>query len=189
MILQKFLKWPVMVLCLAIAFSLQYVLIVDFLPGFLDFSSGIKNPDQLSWYSVSWLEHLYLALGDQGRQFYQQMLLVDFFYATFAGIGYSILLYLLTSNTKWKWISITPLIMTFFDYAENIIQILLLRSYPDLNATLVSLSASSSFLKLAMGGLGILLLGIFGLRWGYLRLRLYIQKARQLRPTQAREDI
>jgi hypothetical protein len=174
MIFHKFLKWPVMILCLAIAFLLQYVLIANFLPDFLNFSSGLKNPDQLSWYSDSWLQHLYLALGDEGRQLYQKMLFVDFFYATFAGIGYSMLLYFLTKNTKWKWISITPLIMTFFDYAENIIQILLLKSYPDLNATLALLSAMSSFSKLAMGGIGILFIVIFGIRWGYFRLRMYI---------------
>lgn len=183
MILRKFLKWPFMILFLSIAFSLQYVLIAKFLPDFLNFSSGIQNPDQLFWYSSSWLQQLYLALGNGGRQFYQNMLFVDFFYATFAGIGYSMLLYFLIRNTNWTWISITPLIMTFFDYAENTIQILLLNSYPNMNDTLVLLAAVSSFLKFALGGIGILFIVILCIRWGYLRAQMYIQKNRQIKPS------
>ena len=61
----------------------------------------------------------------------------------------------------------------------------MLNSYPDLNTTLVLLSAGSSFLKLAVGGIGILHLVIFGIRWVY----LWLQNCRRIKPNQVSEKI
>jgi hypothetical protein len=164
MAFKNIIKWQYLILFLAIAFCLQYILIAKLLPVFYIFSAGEKNPDQLFWYTGTYIEKLYRTLGENGRLFYRNMLLVDFLYAGFAAAGYSILLYFSSKNTKWTWASFTPVAMTFFDYLENISQIILLNTYPGVNAVLVFLSSVFSMLKMCFGGIGICLMIIFLLR-------------------------
>ncbi len=164
MIFRKLLKWQFMAAFLAVAFFLQYILIGKFLPEFYGFSEGIKNPDQLFWYTKDWLKRLYGVLGAEGRMFYQKMLLVDFFYAGFAAAGYAMLLFLLAKNTKWRWTFATPLVMTFFDYLENVSQIILLNMYPIVNSAMAFVSSVFSLLKMTFSFIGILLVVIFVLR-------------------------
>ncbi|MDJ0757210.1 MAG: hypothetical protein QNJ45_27000 [Ardenticatenaceae bacterium] len=171
MILRKMIKWPTAAVLLVGAFTLQYFLISEYLPRFLEYSKGLLNPDQLFWYSAGQLEQLYLTLGAPGRKFYQSMLRLDFFYATFAGLGYSLLLYLLSKNTRWKMIFVVPLLMTFFDYFENLAQLYLLQNFPEIDPGIALLSAASSFLKLTSSGIGIFLVIGFVGRAAYFGIR------------------
>jgi hypothetical protein len=164
MVLKRLLKWQLMILFLAVAFCLQYILISRFLPEFYKFSAGAKNPDQLFWYTKQTLERLYSILGTDGRIFYQKMLVIDFFYAGFASAGYTILLYLLSKNTKWTWVSVAPLFMTLFDYLENISQIILLNKYPGVSAVVAFFSSVFSLLKMSLSGIGIILVILFIIR-------------------------
>lgn len=75
-----------------LGFALQAVLIFKYLPRFLAYSGGLKNPDQLFYYDFKYLLGLYQALGEEGRNYYAQMLGVDFAYTTISAFGFAFLL-------------------------------------------------------------------------------------------------
>jgi hypothetical protein len=67
---------------LAVGFAFQAILIFGYMPEFLNYSSGKKNPDQLFSYDYQYLQALYQELADEGRKHYLHMLGVDFLYTT-----------------------------------------------------------------------------------------------------------
>lgn len=143
---------------LAIGFALQGLLVVRYLPEFLTYSNGLKNPDQLFSYDFDYIMDLYQRLGEQGRKFYHEMLRVDFLYTLISGVGYSLLLAALMKNKKWY--IILPLFLTIFDISENIAQIILMNSFPGITALGVTVSSTFSSIKMC-GGLMCISLIVF----------------------------
>ncbi|WNJ18269.1 hypothetical protein [Pontibacter sp. G13] len=148
--------YAVAISTLAVGFCIQYVLIAHFLPAFLDHAGGLKNPDQLLSYSAAYLEELYGMLGVEGRAFYAQMLSVDFGYATISGVGYSLLLAALSKQRKW--FILLPLMTTLFDVAENTLQLILMRQYPMLSPTGVTVASVLTSAKMITGMVVLLLI-------------------------------
>lgn len=152
-------SWLLIALFLLPAFGVQYFLIVEYLPNFLEFSQGSKNPDQLFSYDGMYLERLYQALGTPGRGYYRAMLQLDYLYMTLAGIGYALLIAKL--ERRGTFLIALPFLMGIFDLLENSCQLFLLYSYPSLPTAWVGLSSLASSLKMSLSliaGLYLLLL-------------------------------
>lgn len=173
--LQRVVTWRMVIFFLLFSFILQYLLMTNYLNTFLDYSSGMKNPDQLFWYSDDWLKKLYASLGRTGRSFYIEMLLVDFLYILFSCIGYTMLLYLLTRDTVWSYTSILPVFVAVFDVTENAAQLILLSSYPQISTSWMLLSKVSSLFKLSLALVGFLLIAIFIFRNAVIKFKSRLQ--------------
>lgn len=102
------------------------------------------------WYSCEWLDMLYTTLGNTGRAFYFQMLIVDLSYILFTGLGLACLLYNLSVNTRWTWLSYVPVFAALMDLMENACQMLLLHNFPELNYFLVLTSSLFTLFKMVL---------------------------------------
>ncbi|ABG59740.1 hypothetical protein [Cytophaga hutchinsonii] len=143
---------------LGLGFTLQALLIMAYLPEFLHYSDNMKNPDQFFTYNYEYIVDLYQKLGEEGRKFYFNMLVVDFLYTTISGAGYSLLLAALAK--KEKWYIILPLVLTLSDIFENISQIILMNNFPAISPSGVAISSTFSSIKMT-GGAIILSLILF----------------------------
>lgn len=143
---------PVMML----GFALQAVLIFRYLPRFLIYSGGIKNPDQLFSYDFKYLSTLYQALEENGRNYYAQMLGVDFFYTTISAFGFAFLLAALVK--KERWLIILPFCPALVDIGENIAQLVLMGSFPKISPDGVILASALSSVKMLLGLISITLI-------------------------------
>ncbi|PXY46104.1 hypothetical protein [Flavobacterium hydrophilum] len=144
---------------LAIGFALQALLIVHYLPEFLHYSDNLKNPDQLFTYNFEYITNLYQKLGEVGRKFYSKMLVVDFFYTTISGMGYSLLLAALIK--KEKWYVVLPFLLTLSDIFENVAQIILMNNFPQISPFGVFVSSLFSSVKMTGGVISLLLILFF----------------------------
>lgn len=148
MSIARSIRWPHVLVALAFTFTVQFVLIRHYLPAFLTLSGGLPNPDQLLWYEPDQLQTLYAALGDAGHTLYREMLVVDYLYATLAAVAYSMWITCLLRHGAWRWIAITPWVMTGFDFVENTLQLLLMAQWPALEGTWVCAAAIASLGKM-----------------------------------------
>lgn len=152
-------KYKIALPVLGFGFALQALLIIDYLPEFLQYSDNVKNPDQLFTYNYEYIVNLYQKLGEEGRNFYFKMLGVDFLYTTISGIGYSLLLAALVK--KEKWYIMLPLFLTFSDVFENVSQIILMNNFPEISALRVTLSSAFSSIKMIGGATSLSIILFF----------------------------
>lgn len=132
-----------------IGFALQAVLIFKYLPRFLAYSGGIKNPDQLFSYDFKYLSNLYQALGEKGRNYYAQMLGVDFFYTSISAFGFAFLLAALVK--KEQWVILLPFCPALVDVGENIGQLVLMGYFPNISSSGAMLASGLSSIKMLLG--------------------------------------
>lgn len=152
-------KYKIAFPTLAIGFALQALLIIYYLPEFLQYSDNLKNPDQLFNYNHEYIVNLYQKLGEEGRIFYIKMLWVDFLYTTISGVGYSLLLAALVKEEKWY--IILPLFLMLADVFENISQLILMNNFPEISASGVFISSTFSFVKMIGGAISLSLILVF----------------------------
>jgi hypothetical protein len=152
-------QYKIAIAVLLPGFLLQALLIGKYLPEFLSFSGGIKNPDQLFAYDWAFLTHLYQTLGAEGRRLYAEMLGVDFLYTLLANTGYALLLAALVS--KRTWYIILPLVVMLSDILENIAQLILMNRFPNINAVGVGLSSFFSTAKMVLSLICVVLILFF----------------------------
>lgn len=169
-IISRISKWYLVLLFFLASFFCQFWLITSYLPRFLKYSSGMKNPDQMFWYSKKWLSSLYDALGDEGRSFYVQMLSIDFVYIIFTSLAFSGLIFLLCRRTRIWWISFAPVLAAVFDILENSAQIVLLNTFPVLSSLMVTASSVASFMKMGLMVLNVVVIIMLVTRTLYLKL-------------------
>ncbi|AKP52866.1 MULTISPECIES: hypothetical protein [Bacteroidota] len=149
------IAFPIIIL----GFVLQAILILKYLPEFLSYSNGVKNPDQLFSYNFEYLSNLYQQLGEEGRAFYSEMLGVDFLYTTISGIGYCLLLAALVK--KEKWYIILPLFLAISDVFENISQLLLMSLFPKISTSEVSIASIFTSTKMTLSIICVVLILFF----------------------------
>jgi len=104
-------------------------------------------------YSFSEAQELMEALGQEGRQFYlTRQIPLDLFYPLFYGISFSLIItYFLRKLKRYQgvfvYLSFLPLLAALADYLENLQIVRILRSFPNINESLVELSSFFSVLK------------------------------------------
>lgn len=152
-------KYKIAIPVLIVGFILQAILIVKYLPEFLIYSNGVKNPDQLFSYNLDFIKSLYQTLGESGRSYYGKMLIVDFLYTTVSGLGFSLLLSALVKKKKW-YITL-PLFLMVSDILENISQLILMNRFPHISSFGVNISSICSTAKMSLSLVCILLILFF----------------------------
>ena len=169
-------KFKIAFTVLAIGFALQALLILHYLPEFLHYSDNVKNPDQFFTYNFEYIIDLYQKLGEVGRNLYFKMLVADFFYTTISGTGYSLLLAALIK--KEKWYIILPLFLTFSDIFENVAQIILMNSFPEISPLGVFVSSLFSSVKMTGGIISLLLILFFAGKniFNWIKIKRQIQE-------------
>lgn len=106
-----------------------------------------------SGYSYDFARTLLEALGAEGRAVYLELQLpLDFIYPGLFAISYSLLLVWVfkkgfPAHSKIFYLSLVPVAGGFFDYLENICIFNMLKTYPDISQSLVSLSSIFTILK------------------------------------------
>ncbi len=106
-----------------------------------------------SGYSYDYAMHLLESLGAEGRAVYLNLQLpLDFIYPGLFAISYTLLLVWVLKKgfppqSKIFYFSIVPVLGGLFDYLENICIINMLKTYPDLSPSQVSLSSIFTILK------------------------------------------
>lgn len=152
-------KYKIAIPVLIVGFILQAILIIKYLPEFLNYSNNIKNPDQLFSYNLDYITNLYQILEEQGRKFYFEMLSIDFLYTIISGMGFSLLLAALVK--KRKWYIVLPLFLSLSDICENISQIVLMNNFPEITTFGVFISSTFSTAKMLLSLMSVSLILFF----------------------------
>lgn len=152
-------KYKIAIPVLIVGFILQAILIIKYLPEFLNYSNNIKNPDQLFSYNLDYITNLYQILEEQGRKFYFEMLSIDFLYTIISGMGFSLLLAALVK--KRKWYIVLPLFLSLSDICENISQIVLMNNFPEITTFGVFISSTFSTTKMLLSLMSVSLILFF----------------------------
>lgn len=122
-----------------------------------------------SGYSLDYAVELLNALGTDGRRTYATLQLpIDFIYPGLFAISYTLLLVWLfkkgfAHQSPIFYLAFVPGAAGLFDYLENVGIIMMLRTFPDLTTTTVSLASASSIFKsvFTIGFYVLLLVGIW----------------------------
>ena len=104
-------------------------------------------------YSFSYANELLAALGAEGRDTYlNTQLPLDFIYPGLFSIAYSLMLIwllgkLTNASSKFHYLAVFPFLAGLFDYAENILIIKMINSFPEVQASIVELASIFTLLK------------------------------------------
>jgi len=131
------------VLLLFVLTNLVYaIMLIVTIPKTMIFSNGMKLLDMMPMgYNSEYINSLFEALGENGRQVYlYNQLPVDMIYPFLFGISYCLLIgYFLKKLNKLSsvffYLCFLPLIAGLADYLENFGIIIMLNNYPNLSQT------------------------------------------------------
>lgn len=143
------------VLWLFILTNLVYTLMLTItIPKTLEFANGMKLLDMMPMgYDLNYVSELFASLGANGRSTYlTNQLPVDMIYPLLFGLTYCLLMgYFLKKlnklNSPYTYLCLLPIIAGIADYLENIGIITMLKSYPELNGTVVNTTNIFSVIK------------------------------------------
>lgn len=124
-------------------------------------------------YTTEYAISLLNAIGPEGRDLYLSLQLpLDFIYPGLFIVSYPLLFaWLLKKNhdlhSKVYYALYLPILAGMFDYAENIFIILMLKTYPDLNSSLVAAASFATVTKSILSSIffTLLTLGIIQAAW------------------------
>ena len=124
------------------------------IPKVMAFSDEMRLLDMMPMgYDLSYVTKLLTTLGQEGRDTYlYNQIPLDMIYPLLFGIGYCLILaFFLNKMNKleapYLYLCLLPLIAGKADYLENIGIITLLKSYPDISESMVSLTNVFSIVK------------------------------------------
>jgi hypothetical protein len=126
-----------------------------------------------SGYTAEYAISLLNAIGPEGRDLYLSLQLpLDFIYPGLFIFSYSFLFsWLLKKNhglaSKVFYALYIPILAGLFDYTENILVVRMLRAYPTLNSTLVTIASSVTIIKSILTSIffTLLILSIIQVVW------------------------
>ena len=135
--------------------NLVYVFMLTVtIPKVMSFADGMKLMDMLpSGYEFEYVITLLNTLGQEGRMLYlYHQIPADMIYPGLFGISYCILLLFFLKklnklNSPLIYLSLLPLIGGFFDYLENVGIIIMLKRFPDISESLVSMTNAFTIIK------------------------------------------
>ncbi|MDR9826714.1 hypothetical protein RCJ22_13960 [Vibrio sp. FNV 38] len=144
-----------LVLALFIAANSVYItMLIYSIPMLVQYSGGIPIFDITPMgYSHEEAMTLLMALGEEGRNAYVSIQLrLDILYPIlFALCYFSLLQWLIRigelSHRFWSYLSIIPIFVCVFDYAENICIWFMIQGYPTITESLVLTSSTFTFAK------------------------------------------
>lgn len=168
--------WKLLLLLALTNLVYLYMLIFS-IPAVTKLAGGRKLPDMMPLgYNAEYLQELFSALGEKGRQLYLSWQIpVDMLYPFLFGITYCLLgIFLLRKlqqlYSPWFYVSFLPVFTAIADYLENFGIISLLRSYPEISPARVFATNIFSLLKSITTSLFFSLLLSGFLLWGFQKL-------------------
>jgi hypothetical protein len=143
------------VLLLFVLTNIVYaIMLIVTIPKTMTFSNGMKLLDMMPMgYNSEYINSLFEALGENGRQVYlYSQLPVDMIYPFLFGISYCLLIgYFLKKLNKLSsvffYLCFLPLIAGIADYLENFGIITMLNNYPNLSQSLMDATNIFSVVK------------------------------------------
>ena len=164
-----------------VVFLLFMALVLPAQAADAEISNGeVGSPDMSFFYSPQELYKMAEAYGEDGREAYIRArftfdLIWPLVYTLFLSTAISWTFALIVSSeSRWRWANITPILGMAFDYAENISTSLVMYRYPATSDFLAIFAPVFTAIKwICVGGSFILLLiGIVGVTWQAARKRI-----------------
>ena len=152
--LQKYAQGRFVLPLFGATLSVYLIMLLYSIPCVLEIAPTMKLFDMSpSGYTHAYAMDLLRAIGPEGRRLYlTRQLPLDFIYPGLFAITYTMMLVWLFSkrydrHSKIFILVFIPALAGLFDYLENIMIILMLRSFPDLSFELVRISSIFSISK------------------------------------------
>ena len=180
--MQSVLTGKLVMVLLFLANAVYLLMLFYSIPKLIQYSGGLELFDMSPFgYSYQTAMALLLALGENGRHFYQStQLVLDLFYPLLFALAYSSLALWLAKGCKRNckvmlYLAVVPIFVCLFDYLENISIWVMLSDFPAVSDGLVATSSlftvvKSSLTMFYFSGL-ILALGKIAVDWGLLKLK------------------
>lgn len=182
---KSFGRWPKVLLPVALYVGLGSLIFnFGWYPQLLLLGDGQEILDNRFGYDSAEVVTLFTAYGPEGRALYRTFLLAaDFIYPLlFALMLGALLVWLMRvdgiQGARWRNAHLSPLALVVLDYIENAGVLLMLRQFPTVSDTVVTIVSTLTIVK--MLGVTLLFVAIMLLTGRALALRL---KRRQARPT------
>ncbi len=153
-ILRTFTKKRVLIAFILASIAQAYMLMVQ-TPAFFEVSEGMKMLDLLQSYNQDYILELFTTLGSKGRELYLSLIRVDFVYAVLAAFSYTGILVLLLKPAQlvkplFVYLASLGLLYGVGDVLENISNVILLNSFPEVNSIWVTASIWGNKIKYSM---------------------------------------
>lgn len=173
------------VLILFILTNLVYIAMLGVtIPNTMEYAKGMKLLDMIpTGYDWEYVNELFTNLGEEGRSVYlTNQIPLDMIYPLLFGASYCLLLgYFLKKLQKLKspysYLCLFPIIAGFSDYLENIGIIMMLKSFPEISATLVNVTNTFSITKSVLTSLYFVILTIVLISFGIQAIKERTAKA------------
>lgn len=143
---------------LIVTLSIYVIMLSVTIPELMEYSGGLKILDMMpTGYDAAYVQMLFDALGDRGREVYlTRQLVLDAIYPALFIVTYGYLLFILcgkilSDSRMIKFIVAFPIIAGTFDYLENIGIVSMLLLYPSRIVTLVSITSVFTIIKSLFG--------------------------------------
>lgn len=171
------------VLLLFVVTNIVYVIMLTItIPKTMIFSGGMKLLDMMPMgYDLDYVNALFSALGEKGRDIYLfYQIPVDMIYPFLFAITYSLLFAFFLDklgklDSVFFYFSLLPLLAGAADYFENFGIIMMLNSFPNISASIASLTNTFSMIKSISTTIFFIALLIivvsFGIKTWYLRIK------------------
>ena len=155
--LQKLATGRIVLPLFLITMAVYLIILLYSIPAVTIQAPGVKLFDMSpTGYNPDYAEKLLQDIGLIGREVYlKKQLPIDFIYPGLFAVTYTLMLVWLfrkrvDKKSKIFFLALVPAAAGLFDYFENIGIILMLKSYPYLNPTVVHVSSLFSILKSVM---------------------------------------
>lgn len=112
-----------------------------------DVSDGAGILDTKTGYSHSDVLALFDSYGEQGRSFYRNLQLWDLAHPFVYSLLLASVLFLAFRRTRWEWVTLLPFAIGALDYLENAFLWAMIATYPEIDATVVSIANVLSIVK------------------------------------------
>jgi hypothetical protein len=161
-IIEQLGTWRGLSVLVAVA-SLVFALIFTTLAQITEITGGYGILDFEVGYSVARVDEILGSYGAEGMALYRRIQLLDVINPAVYSLILACVAYLLWQGRGPRYIALIPLLGGVGDYLENVTLFLIVRSYPVLNAELITVSSSLSYLKNILAGVGgiVLLAGLW----------------------------
>jgi hypothetical protein len=172
--IQKYSTGKNVIILFSITMVVYLTILLYSIPKVVSSAPEIKLFDvSPSGYTTEYAISLLNAIGQEGRELYLSLQLpLDFIYPGLFIISYSLLFaWLLKKNysleSKVYYAIYIPIFAGLFDYTENVLIIMMLKTYPNLNSNLVTVASFATITKSILSSIffTLLIAGIIQVVW------------------------
>lgn len=110
-------------------------------------SGGLGILDAEFGYTYQQVIETFDAYGQSGLDAFRTVQLLDLLHPAIYSLLLASLLYLPLGGSRWRWLSLTPLVSGALDYIENALIWIMTETYPEVSSVVVSVSSVVSVVK------------------------------------------